>query len=69
MCMNRSKEETKKYDVLASYAVAILKGQLLEEVAEQAGMTVEEMKAKLGEIDEVNPPLYKQIQEKLTQNA
>ena len=68
MCMNRSMEETKKYDVLGRYAVAILKGQLLEEVAKQEGMTVDEMRAKLGEIDEVNPPLCKQIQEKLAEN-
>ncbi len=63
MCMNRKPDP--KYDVLAEYAVAILTGQPLAELAAEKGMTTEEMQKKLLEINEVNPPLYQQIQEKL----
>ncbi len=63
MCMNRKPDP--KYDVLAQYAVAILSGQSLEKLAAEKGMTTDEMQKKLFEINEVNPPLYKQIQEKL----
>lgn len=63
MCMNRNHET--KYDVLAGYAVAILTGKPLAELATEKRMTVDQMQEKLIEIIEVNPPVYKQVQEKL----
>ncbi len=63
MCMNRKPDP--KYDVLSRYAVAILTGEPLHELANKEGMTVEQMNEFLKEIDVVNPPLYKQLQDKL----
>lgn len=67
MCMNRKSDP--KYDVLSRYAVAILTGHTLAELAAENGMTVDKMQEKLLEINEVNPPLYKQIQDKLGVSA
>lgn len=63
MCMNRKPDP--KYDALSRYAVAILTGQPLHELATKEGMTIDQMKEFLKEIDVVNPPLYKQLQDKL----
>lgn len=63
MCMNRKPDP--KYDVLSKYAVAILTGQPVDELATQNGMTRDEMIEKIKEIDEVNPPLYHQLMDKI----
>ena len=63
MCMNR--KPAPKYDVLSKYAVAILTGQPVDELATQNGMTRVEMIEKIKEIDEVNPPLYHQLMDKI----
>ncbi len=63
MCMNRKPDP--RHDVLSRYAVAILTGQPLADLAKQEGKTIGEMEKALKEIDMINPPLYRQIQDKL----
>lgn len=63
MCMNRKPDP--KYDVLSHYSVAILTGMPLDELAKKEGMTVEQMREFLKEIDVVNPHLYRQLQDKM----
>lgn len=67
MCMNRQYDEKQQQaiDRMACYAKMILQGVKVEDIALDEATTVEAVEAVIEGIKDVNPHLYKQVQEKL----
>ena len=67
MCMNRQNDEKQQQaiDRMACYAKMILQGAKVEDIALDEATTVEAVEAVIEGIKDVNPYLYKQVQEKL----
>lgn len=61
MCNNRSPKETERYRKLGEYAARVLKGQSMQEIADDEGKTLEEIETALRAIKPINPYLYKQL--------
>lgn len=68
MCNNRqySEAERRKIDRMGIFAVGVLKGESLEDIASKNGTTVDDVKETLESILKINPPLHEQIKEKLS---
>ena len=58
--------EMERFDELSKLAVAILQGASIESCAKERNCTMDEVNAMIEEIKAVNPFLYQQIQEKIT---
>lgn len=67
MCNNRNYTEAELFeiDTMRDYAVAVLTGCTLEDIAKSKSITVEEVKKALTAIKEINPDLYMQVKEKV----
>lgn len=67
MCNNRqySEAERREIDRMGIFAVGVLKGESLEDIASKNGTTVDDVKKTLENIYKINPPLHKQVEEKL----
>lgn len=66
MCNNRfsfNSPESEYYRFLGECAAMVLQKKPLQEIADEKGLTVDDLLSKLEGIREINPPLYKQIQE------
>jgi hypothetical protein len=57
--------ESKKIEVLTRYAIKILSGESLEQIAEEEEISVEKLKERIKNIRFYNPALYKQVKEKM----
>lgn len=67
MCNNKqySDEEKVRIKLMQKYAVAILKGMTLEEIAADNGVSDQEVVDYLKEIQDINPELFNQLSEKM----
>lgn len=67
MCMNRefTKDQLREMDVMKEYAIMILKGITLADIALDEGVTEEYVREMIEKIKDINPYLYNQVQEKL----
>lgn len=67
MCNNKEYTDAQKERIekMTQYAKAVLLGSSIETVAKEKCTTVEEVKAVLRDIQNINPGLYMQVKEKV----
>lgn len=66
MCNNRfsfNSPESEYYRFLGECAAMVLQKKPLQEIADEKGLTVDDLLSKLEGIQKINPALYKQIQD------